>query len=99
MRVVLARENLLKSGQSGSHRYGIRVVSAAMEHLVVGNEVHDAFMCAEGSKRKSAADRLGEADHVWDHAEIFRRAAPTQLGSGLDFVENQQRPILIAELP
>src|SRR5208283_4113676 len=51
----------------------------------------------KSSKRQAAADRLCQADHVGLHCEELGGAAPTELCASLDFVEDQQRAILVAE--
>ena len=56
-------------------------------------------MRAERRQRESAANRLRQANHIRRHAKVFRSAAPAEFCARLDFVEDQQRAVLIAERP
>src|ERR1700683_69260 len=90
-------QNLAKGCESSSHCHGIGVVRAAMEYPMTRNQIHDLAPRAECSQRKSAADRFGEANDVGFHIEILARTAASEFGSGLHFVEYQERAMLLGD--
>src|ERR1700733_11996547 len=96
--VIFAREDFAERCEARGHGYAIRVVSAAVEDLMLRDEVHDFAARAECAERKSAADRFRKADHVGFDAEIFTGAAPGKLRAGFYFVEDQQRAVFVAEV-
>src|SRR5882762_4827422 len=96
--VVLARENFAERRETSSHRHAVRVERAAVEDLVLRDQIHYRAARAERSQWQAAADGLSQTDHVRLHPEEFAGAAPGQLGAGLDFVEDQQRAILVANI-
>ena len=98
MRVIFAGEDFAKRGEAGGHGDAIGVVGAAVEDLVLRDEVHDFAAGAESAERKAAADGFGEANHVWLDAEEFRGAAPGELRAGFDFVEDEQSAVFIAKI-
>src|SRR5579871_1462420 len=98
VRVVLARQNVVERRKTRRHRDWIGVVRAAVEDLVLRDQVHDGLVRAEGGERQSSANRLGQADHVRRDAEVFTGAAPAKFGAGLYFVKDQQRAVLGANL-
>src|SRR5215469_580931 len=99
MCVVVACEYFAESRQSRCHRDGIGVVGTAVEHLVLRDEIHHGFRCAESCQRQASADRFGQADHVRLQAEVFRGATPAEFRTGLYFIEDQQCAVQVAELP
>ncbi len=93
MRVIFSRKDVVEGRQPCSHRYWIRVVSSAVEDLVLRDQIHDGFVSTERRQRQTPTDRLGEADHVWYDAEIFRSPTPAEFRTGLDLIEDQQRAL------
>src|SRR5580704_18307809 len=93
VRIVITSENLAECGKSSRHGNRIGVVGAAVENFMLRDQVHHRRAGAERRERQSAADGFGQADHVRMNVEVFRRAAPTQLGTGFHFVEDQERAI------
>src|SRR6185369_6641272 len=70
VRVVLSRENFAERGQASSHRNRIGVVSAAVEDLVLRDQVHDRFVREKRRQGQASANRFGQADHVRLYAEV-----------------------------
>ena len=99
MRVVIPSKHFAEGCDAGRHRDRVCVVSAAVKYLMVRDQLHNPLVRTKSRQRKSAADRLRQADHIRHHAEVFRSAAPAQLRARLHFVEDQQRAMLIAERP
>src|SRR2546428_1960453 len=91
--IILARQDFTERRQARGHCHTIRVVGAAGEAFVLRNQLHHRAARSEGSQRQTAADGLGQADHVRLHAKKVARAAPRELGAGFHFVKNQQRTI------
>src|SRR6516225_8877525 len=83
MCVVVACEYFAESRQSRCHRDGIGVVGTAVEHLVLRDEIHHGFRCAESCQRQASANRFGQADHVRLQAEVFRSATPAEFRTSL----------------
>src|SRR5580693_655651 len=89
VRVVFAGEDFAEGGQARGHRYAIGVVGAAVEHLVLGDQIHHRAARSEGTERQATTDGLRKADHVGLHAKKFAGAAPGELGAGFHFVEDE----------
>src|SRR5436190_6082542 len=68
-----------------------------MEDLSGSDRVHDFAACAKGSKGEAATNGFRQANHVRLDLEIFAGTAASELGAGLDFVEDQQRAVLGAQ--
>src|SRR6266581_1930973 len=89
VRIILAREDLAERRQARSHGHTVRVVGAAVEDLVLRDQIHYRAARAECSQRQAAADGLCQADHVRLHAEKFAGTAPGKLRARFHFVEDQ----------
>src|SRR6266851_2957873 len=98
VRIIFARQDFAKSGEAGGHGHTVRVVGAAVEDFVLRDQIHYRAARSECSKRQTATDGLGQADHIRLYAEEVARAAPSELGTGFHFVENQQRTVLGANI-
>src|SRR5712692_5609893 len=96
--VILAGQDFAEGCEARGHGHTVRVVGAAVEDFVLGDQIHYRAARSEGSQRQTTADGLGEADHVGLDAEKVARAAPRQLGAGFYFVKNQQRAVLGANI-
>ena len=94
MRIVLTRQNFAEDRNPRGHRKAVGVVCAAVENLVLDDQVHHFPARAKCRQRHAATDGLGQRDHVRLHAEIFAGTAPAKLRAGLHFVEDQQRAVL-----
>src|SRR6267154_1313195 len=98
VRVIFARQDFAESCEAGGHGHAVRVVRAAVEDLVLRDQIHHRTARAECSERQTTTDGLGQADHVRLYAEEVARAAPGKLGSGFHFVKNQQSAVLGADI-
>ena len=68
-----------------------------MKDLLLRDHVHHLLAGGEGSQGETAADGLGEGDHVGLDVEVLAGSAPAQLGAGLHLVENEQRALAGAD--
>src|SRR6267154_2551416 len=79
--------------------------SKAVLHLITHHKVFHAgtyntnpvSMAAESGEWQASANRFGEADHVRLHVEVFTGTAPSELGAGFHFVEDQERAVLCGD--
>src|SRR5215469_15987372 len=96
--VVFARKDMPEGGQAGGHGVAVGVVSAAVEDLVLVNQVHHLPAGAKRCQGNAATDGFGQRDHVWLHAEILAGAAPAELRAGFHFIKDEQRAVFGADV-
>src|SRR5438477_263948 len=96
--VAFPRKDFAERRETGRHRYTVGVVGAAVKNFMLGNQIHHCAAGAESSERQAPADGFGQANQVRLHAKEFAGPAPSELCAGLDFVEDQQRAVLRADV-
>ena len=99
MLVGLGREDLEERRARGDHRQRVPVVGTHLIDAVVLDDAHDLFGAADGARRQTAAEHLGERHHVRLHAELLGGAAGRDREARLDLVEDQHDPVARADVP
>ena len=82
-------------GVGGGHAGFVVVEGAALRHAVP-DDAHDFFLAAEGRDRIAVAERLGVGRQVGLDVEDLLGAAVGDAEAGLDLIEDEDDPVLVA---
>ena len=96
VRVRLGRQHLEQVRARGGHAERVPVVGADLVDGAVLDDRHDLLGAADRARRRAAAERLGERDHVGQDAEALGGAAGGDRQAGLDLVEDQDDAVACA---
>ncbi len=99
MGIRLRGEDLQQAGPGSGHDQWVAVERPHLFDPAAGNGRHDVRRGADGPGRQPAAERLGQRDHIRQHAEAFGGAPGRHAQTGLDLIENQYHAVPASDAP